>query len=180
MTTLYSFTNGHCYNPLVLATDGNFYGAAGETVFRMTTNGVVSTVTEVPFQDPNGLLQGSDGNLYFTTTVWGPLPSEGGGVYQLTTSGVLTNAYSFLNTSNSPGGCNSQAALTQGPDGNFYGITSGPAPTVTVECRVFLHCHGAQLPIHQPIREPNLHHLVAHARTELPNAIHSPVRARLV
>jgi uncharacterized repeat protein (TIGR03803 family) len=83
-------TNGaYPYAGLVQAADGNLYGTTegggaltnplvvpGGTVFKLTTNGVLTTLFS--FNGTNGLfpqaglVQGSDGNLYGTTSSGGP------------------------------------------------------------------------------------------------------------
>ena len=79
----------------------------------------------------NGLVQGSDGNLYGTTCVDGyyfefeQVFSYGAGtVFKISTNGAYTSLYSF-DTDNGTNGANPQAGLVQGSDGNFYGTTSG-------------------------------------------------------
>ncbi|MGD1019549.1 MAG: choice-of-anchor tandem repeat GloVer-containing protein [Verrucomicrobiia bacterium] len=82
-----------------------------------------------------GLVQGSDGNFYGTT-------SSGGGynygtVFRITPSGTYTNLYSFAafpGDGNSPG-----AALVQGSDGNFYGTTVFGG---TTNYNPWCDCHG--------------------------------------
>ncbi len=74
-------------------------------------------------QNPMGLVQGIDGNLYGTTEFGG---AKGyGSIFRITTLGNLTTLYSFC----SPGSCFDGAypigALIQSPDGNFYGTTDG-------------------------------------------------------
>jgi uncharacterized repeat protein (TIGR03803 family) len=58
-----------------------------------------------------GLVQGTDGNFYGTTT--------GGTVFKVTPGGALTTLHSF----SGPDGANPMAELVQGNDGNFYGTT---------------------------------------------------------
>lgn len=66
--------------------------------------------------DPQVLAEGRDGNLYGTT----PGGGHGGGVvFSITPAGVLTVLYSFTG----PDGYVSNAGLTLGMDGNFYGTT---------------------------------------------------------
>ena len=66
---------------------------------------------------PNGvvpqsaLIQGTDGNLYGTTTTT---------VFKLTTTGTLTTLYTF----NASDGSAPYGALLQATDGNFYGTTT--------------------------------------------------------
>ena len=139
LTTLVSFNNTNGVNPnaLTLGTDGYFYGTTlwggninlhsgyGEgTVFKMTTNGTLTTL--VYFNGTNGavpqaaLTLGTDGNLYGTTSEGGFTNGYGyGTVFKMTTNGILTTLVSFNGTN----GEIPQAALTLGNDGNFYGTT---------------------------------------------------------
>jgi uncharacterized repeat protein (TIGR03803 family) len=93
-TTLSSFdgTNGGDPNRLVQGTDGNFYGTTVNggatrpcppnndgpgcgTVFEITPTGVLTTLHSFNGSDgsgPNGLIQGSDGKFYGTTSLGGP------------------------------------------------------------------------------------------------------------
>jgi uncharacterized repeat protein (TIGR03803 family) len=132
LTSLISFNGTNGAHPLaapVVGNDGNLYGTtygddAGNnlgTVFRLTTNGVLTSL--VSFNRANGahplaaLVVGNDGNLYGTT-------EEGGGlgtVFKLTTNGLLTTLVSFTNFAN---GAYPTAPLVLGEDGNFYGTTS--------------------------------------------------------
>jgi uncharacterized repeat protein (TIGR03803 family) len=68
--------------------------------------------------NPSGLIQGSDGNFYGTTSQCGP--SGAGTVFKITFSGTLTTLHSFTG----PDGVRPLAALVQGSDGNFYGATT--------------------------------------------------------
>ncbi len=72
-------TNGYPTGPLMRAAGGSFYGVRGALVFRLTTNGELSTVTSFsnngsndrPYT-PNGpLAQGRDGNFYGTSQYGG-------------------------------------------------------------------------------------------------------------
>jgi uncharacterized repeat protein (TIGR03803 family) len=137
LTTLYSFTGGtdgaYPKAGLVQRRDGSFYGTTwyggayvdqygyGEgAVFQITSNGVFTSLYS--FSDtgdgrnPNGLIEGSDGNLYGTTFGGG---ASHGTVFQITTNGVLTTLYSFTGAD----GDHPFAALAQGNDGDFYGTT---------------------------------------------------------
>jgi uncharacterized repeat protein (TIGR03803 family) len=136
LETLYLFnTNAFGENPwagLLLANDGNFYGTASRggigssgagTVFRFTTNGVISLVHyftggsdgDVPQSE---LIQGTNGLLYGTTSSGTSL--YGGTVFKMTTNGVTTSYP--LNPASS--GEQPAAGLVQGADGNFYGTAS--------------------------------------------------------
>ena len=118
---------------LALGPDGNFYGTTAYgglyeggigTAFRVTTNGVLTTLASFSFiggySPEAGLTLGLDGNFYGTTYEGG---SAGGGgygtVFRLTPDGTLTPLVAFNNAN----GANSRAALTLSSDGNFYGTT---------------------------------------------------------
>ena len=66
-----------------------------------------------------GLVQGSDGNFYGTTSGSGSGPSANGTVFRIGPNGGLTNLHSF----NGADGANPSAGLAHGSDGNFYGMT---------------------------------------------------------
>jgi uncharacterized repeat protein (TIGR03803 family) len=68
-----------------------------------------------------GLVQGSDGNFYGTTTYGGA--SGWGVVFRLTASGNNQTLYSFPGRSGGQAAGYPVAPLIQGTDGNFYGTT---------------------------------------------------------
>ncbi|HEV7927130.1 MAG TPA: choice-of-anchor tandem repeat GloVer-containing protein [Verrucomicrobiae bacterium] len=136
---LYSSAGTNGANPaaaLVEGGDGNFYGtttAGGDlrltdwpmgygtpglgTVFEISTKGALTNLHAFGLNDggvPSGLIQGSDGSFYGTTSGGGAL----GSVFQISSNGTFTNLYSFPY-----GGGNPPAALVQGSDGYFYGTT---------------------------------------------------------
>ena len=102
---------------LIQASDGNFYGAttAGASpscyggcgaVFKMTSAGATSALYlfasgggGVP-PNPSGLIQGSDGNFYGTTSQGGQYGF--GTLFRLTPAGVATVLYTFGTNNNSP------------------------------------------------------------------------------
>src|SRR5207244_11847201 len=100
---------------------GNTLQSPIGTVFKVTTNGVLTTL--VSFSNTNGanpsavLVLGSDGNFYGTTS-WGG-SSNRGTVFQVTTAGALTTLVSFTGTDG-----NHPDNLVIGSDGNFYGTTA--------------------------------------------------------
>jgi uncharacterized repeat protein (TIGR03803 family) len=63
-------------------------------------------------------VQGGDGYFYGTTAGGGA--NSLGTVFKISTSGALTNLYSFIGSDD---GENPQAGLALGSDGNFYGTT---------------------------------------------------------
>jgi uncharacterized repeat protein (TIGR03803 family) len=71
------------------------------------------------------LIQGTDGNLYGTTTYGGDnIGNNEGTVFKITTSGQLTTLYSFCVQTYCTDGANPTAGVVQGTNGNFYGTTS--------------------------------------------------------
>jgi uncharacterized repeat protein (TIGR03803 family) len=167
LTTLYQFgtlalsrtigvpdivpTNGCGPNALTLGNDGNFYGTTGGndggtepavngTVFKMTTNGTITTLNaSFPGGDRGpwaGLTLGNDGNFYGSLKCGGADAGGGntlGSVFKVTTNGTVTTLVSFTYT-DFPNGDNNgywvQAALTLGNDGNLYGSTKWGGPVV--------------------------------------------------
>src|ERR1700733_1976452 len=122
-TTLHSFngTDGSAANSgLVRGTDGNFYGttvvgganqtcgnnSSCGTVFQITPGGTLTTLHSFNGTDgalpEAGLVQGSDGNFYGTTS-GNPNYSftcsgNCGTVFKMTPSGTLTTLYTFDGT----------------------------------------------------------------------------------
>ena len=141
LTTLVSFkgtysgtySNGfYPFAGLVEAKDGNLYGTTYRggvkglgTVFKVTTNGSLTTLVSFNGSNTNGngaapvakLLCGADGNLYGTTAEGGTNAS--GTLFSLTTNGVLTTLVSF----NGGNGAYPRAGLVQAGEGNLYGTT---------------------------------------------------------
>lgn len=125
------------------------YGGAGcGTVFEVTLGGALTTIYsfcslkncgdgELPWSN---LLEGTDGNLYGTTSAGGVITcadNDGygcGTVFRLTPDKVLTTLYSFCSLANCIDGAMPVAGLVQGSDGNLYGTTveggSGAGGTV--------------------------------------------------
>ncbi len=130
----------------VLASDGNLYGVttaggsnAGDyngdddpgsgTIYKLTLGGKLTTLYTfcrstpcVDGQGPTGLIQGSDGNFYGTTTTGGRFKE--GAIFKITPEGKFTELYSFCSQSNCVDGERPNFPPLQGIDGNFYGATS--------------------------------------------------------
>jgi uncharacterized repeat protein (TIGR03803 family) len=134
-----NFTPEETTGPLILASDGNLYGASrfggtgGQgTVFRMTTGGAIKIIYSFPISDADGdasagpLVQAADGNLYGTTQ-YGGANFNTGEVFKMTLSGTLTVLHSFdpLVACGSQycnnDGANPQVGLLAASDGNLYG-----------------------------------------------------------
>jgi uncharacterized repeat protein (TIGR03803 family) len=142
---------------LTLASNGNLYGTTSQggdnsacailncgTVFEITPKGTLTTLHAFDGDDgsmPYGdLLQGTDGNLYGTTSEGGT--TGGGTIFKISTGGLFTSLYSFDNTT---GGEIPYAGLVQSTNGNFYGTThqgsgtvAGTVFTVTAGLRRFV------------------------------------------
>jgi uncharacterized repeat protein (TIGR03803 family) len=126
-TTLYQFTTSNAapIGPLVLGTNGNFYGisqgggAGGGTVFEITPSGDLTTIygfSSARFSQyggiPGSLILGNDRNLYGSTTFGGK--NNKGNVFKLTPTGALT-VLNSLDRSDGYG-----VELAQATDGNLY------------------------------------------------------------
>jgi uncharacterized repeat protein (TIGR03803 family) len=134
LTNLHSFSGAadgeYPYGGLVFGTDGYLYGMASAsgpngngTVFKISTNGAFSVLYSftggndggVPV---SGLVLGSDHNFYGTTLYGGT--NDAGTVFKMSSSGVLTNLFSF---GGGASGGSPNAGLVQGSDTYFYGTT---------------------------------------------------------
>jgi uncharacterized repeat protein (TIGR03803 family) len=149
-STIYSFcsladcADGAAPNaPVVLGTDGNFYGTTlgggtgtvycGEgcgTIFKLTPKGVLTTLhnfcTVSPCDDgsqpDSGLVQGGGGDFYGVTPSYGGSYLQGT-VYKITPSGTFTALYAFCQQNDCTDGEMPRAPLIQGTNGMFYGTT---------------------------------------------------------
>jgi uncharacterized repeat protein (TIGR03803 family) len=149
LTTLHSFDTSDGAAPnagLVQATDGNLYGTTAGggaygngTVFKISTSGRLTTLYAFCAQ-PNcadgqapfaGLVQGTDGNLYGSTTSGGDTNCGVGSapgcgtVFKITLSGKLTTLHMFSGND----GAIPFAGLLQATDRVFYGTTTYLGPS---------------------------------------------------
>jgi uncharacterized repeat protein (TIGR03803 family) len=136
LTTLHSFSlgidGGGPVAGLVQGSDGNLYGTTygggsdGDGVaFKLSLSGSLTVLHSFTGGGDGefpraGLVQGSDGNFYGTTSNSNS-ESYWGTVYKLTPTGTLTTLHSF--TDGNDGG-EPEAPLVQGTDGNFYGTAA--------------------------------------------------------
>jgi len=96
--------------------------AIGSTAQTLTT---MVQFDETNGQEPNGLIQGFDGNFYGTTLSGGTRSGFGvGTIFILSRAGSLSTLYNFCTTSCNDGD-DPEAGVIQANDGNFYGTTSG-------------------------------------------------------
>ena len=139
-----SFPVGAPYSTLAVGLDGFFYGT-GSTggqgdhgfVFRTSPGGTTQTVgnfngTTTGLTPYAGLVLGSDGSFYGTTTDGGANDSHDGVVFRLAPQGALTILHTF-NADHSEG-ATPYGVLVQGLDGDYYGttFTDGPKGNGTV------------------------------------------------
>ncbi len=139
-TVLHSFnaTDGATPNWIIEGADKSFYGTAFDggavcticgTVFKMTPAGTITIIHNFKGSDgqnPVGVVQGTDGNLYGSTYGGGKnnpdfcQPYFGcGTVFRVSTSGAFTSLHSFDITD----GAILYAPVVQASDGTFYGTT---------------------------------------------------------
>ncbi len=132
--TLANFNGSNGADPalesLVQGTDGNLYGTtqnygahSGGTVFKMTPNGLLTTIHNFAGSPDGaypqgGLVMGNAGNFFWgTTSVGGAFGL--GTVFRIDSAGVLIVYHSFGGTD----GQYPESTLVEGTDNNFYGTT---------------------------------------------------------
>ena len=148
LTTLHTFciSGSSCSDgetpetPLVLGSDGNFYGGANAsaptnngTLFVVTPTGKFTTLHQLrgtsDGNNPIGLVAANDGNFYGTTSSGGTGAhctsfDICGTVFKLTPGGQFTTLYNFCSQPNCTDGSGPDfSGLIQGSDGDFYGTT---------------------------------------------------------
>ena len=126
LTTLYSFTGGadgyYPIAPPIQAADHNFYGtAAPANAYKITPDGVFTTLPTIPGYPTAPLLQASNGHIYGTTYRGGRF--DAGTLFKLYPGGATT-LYSFEQDQEVflPIG-----GLIEGNDGSLYGTAGGGA-----------------------------------------------------
>jgi uncharacterized repeat protein (TIGR03803 family) len=135
-TVLYSFGGNpdglYPVGNLVEGSDGTFYGVTDGggahnlgTVFSVTRAGVETVLYSFGADSsdgsyPVGLVLGKDGNFYGNT--WRGGVNHIGTVFQVTSTGTEAVLHSF-GTGTDSDGAYPVGTLTQGLDGNFYGVT---------------------------------------------------------
>jgi uncharacterized repeat protein (TIGR03803 family) len=139
-TTLVSFdgTNGaYPSSTLVQGIDGNFYGTASSTLFKLTPTGGLTTLYEfcskpncTDGSSPSGLVLGTDGSFYGTTATGGSNSNEFctsgcGTVFKITSAGKYSTIYNFCSRPKCADGFQPDVSLIQASDGSFYGTTGG-------------------------------------------------------
>jgi uncharacterized repeat protein (TIGR03803 family) len=146
LTVLYNFcSQANCVdgaNPistLVQGTNGNFYGvtfaggaADAGTVFEMTRAGKLTTLYSFCARtswcpdglEPNGLVQGGNGNLYGTTVLGGATGYNNGTFFEINAAEKFSSLYSFCADGVCSEGANPNSGLVQGANGKFYGTTN--------------------------------------------------------
>jgi uncharacterized repeat protein (TIGR03803 family) len=127
LTVLYSFTGnadgGYPVSPLIVGSDGNFYGTSYPgAAFTMSPLGVFRVLTKIPTSSYGQLLEAPDGSFYGVT--------EFGGKYAAGTIYKVTGATSaIIHSFDGPNGSFPIGGLVAGADGNFYGTTTAGGST---------------------------------------------------
>jgi uncharacterized repeat protein (TIGR03803 family) len=122
LTIVHAFAGGadlaYPHFPLVQGQDGLFYGIAGNSVFRVTADGDVTSLHTFSGPDgsePNELLQVSDGTWFGTTDRGGA--NDEGVAFAMDSSGAVTVLHHFAGSE----GGGPSGPLVVGSDGQLYG-----------------------------------------------------------
>jgi uncharacterized repeat protein (TIGR03803 family) len=135
------------FGSLIQATDGNLYGTTRNggrgfgTIYQLSSTGTLKTIYRfcrvggcLDGADPNGLVEGLDGNFYGVTTSGGA--NGYGEVFKVNRYGLLSVVYSFCAQAGCADG-NGPTGLLLGSDGNFYGTTANLGSNSAVPNNVF-------------------------------------------
>jgi uncharacterized repeat protein (TIGR03803 family) len=120
-TLLYTFdfNSPQVLGGVILATDGNFYGATYNSLYRMTPQGAY-TLLPNPGNVPLPPVQGNDGNFYGITQEGGN--SNEGNIFEMPLDGsTYSDLYTF--TGYPSDGSYPYNGLVQRTNGQFYGVT---------------------------------------------------------
>jgi uncharacterized repeat protein (TIGR03803 family) len=161
VTVLYNFcaqtscADGAVPGPIILATDGNFYGvtsAGGNfcsptsnppgcgTAFKISPKGAFNVIHSFDGTDgvaPNGLIEGADRNFYGTAFTGGSsaICELCGTVFRMTPAGTITIMHNFRG-----GDGQNPVGLVQGADGSLYGSTYGGGKNNPGFCQPYFGC----------------------------------------
>lgn len=135
-----SLAGGPIFGPLVLNTDGNFYGVGadkaegGTSIFKITPTGVFTELHS--FKDPRApagstlpvgeLAQNGDG-LVYGTGIYGGTAESSGVFFSVAPDG----AFKILHSFGKDGIDGGPGPITAGKDGNFYGLGGGTVYKMT-------------------------------------------------
>jgi len=120
---------------LTLRPDGHFLGTTETggkfgygTIFDITQTGELHMLYDFTASGDGSYpaappVMGPDG-AYYGTAWEGGGPSGCGALYKIRNSGAASGGFQKLHAFDYSDGCNPTAALTVGPDGNFYGTTN--------------------------------------------------------